>query len=116
MANYSASQLNGDGVIVEAFSTQKTFTLTTPSSLSGSAYFTLETVRNEDGFYDSTSPTNAIGTFSNLSNVQTLVTSSYIFSVVVEQGGGSFTFTPSSPILANSAIVRATGGISLSIT
>lgn len=115
MANYSASQLNGEGIVVEAFSTQKTFTLSTPSSLSGSAYFTFETVRNEDGFFDSTSPTNAIGTFDNLVNVKTLVSSSYIFSVVIEQGGGSFTFNPSSPILANSAVVRATGGMTLSI-
>ena len=116
MANYNASQLSGEGTVVEAFSTLKTFTLTTPSTLSGSAYFTFETVRNENGFYDSGSATNALGEFANLDGVQTHISSSYIFSFVVEEGGGSFQFTPSSPIVTNSAVVRATGGLSLSIT
>ena len=32
---------------------QKTFTLTKPSNLSGSAYFTIETVKNSSGNYAS---------------------------------------------------------------
>lgn len=118
MASYTAEQLYGSGTPIEALtiSTAYTFSLSTPSTLSGSAYFTFETVRENNGFYGSTSPKNAIGTFNSLNNVQTLVSSSYIFSVVVEQGGGSFIFTPSNNIAVSSSFLRGTGGISLSIT
>lgn len=118
MASYTAEQLYGSGTPIEALtaSTSYTFTLTSPSSLSGSAYFTFETVRENDGFYDDTSSQNAIGTFTTLTNVQTLVSSSYIFSVVVEQGGGSFVFTPSNNVAISGSFLRGTGGISLSIT
>jgi len=114
MATYT--NIGGSGKLTTAnISGATTITITTPSSLTGSAYFTLETVRNEDGFYDSLSPTNAIGTYANLSGVSSLVTSSYIFSVVVENGGGSFTFTPAATITAGTAYVRGTGGISVQI-
>jgi hypothetical protein len=92
-----------------------TITITTPASLTGSAYFTLETIRNSSGSYDSSSPTNALGSYSSLSGVSSLVTSSYVFSVVVENGGGSLSFTPSSTISAGTAYVRGTGGISVEI-
>jgi len=118
MATYSAALLEGKGAPMEAINSSdtKTFTLTAPSSLSGSAYFTIETVRNNDGFYDSSSPSNAIGVYSSLTDVQTLVTSSYIASVVVEQGGGSFQFSPTSNITVSESMVRATGGLSLQIS
>ena len=74
-----------------------------------------ETVRNSSGSYDSTSPTNTLGSYSSLSGISGLVTSSYIFSVVVENGGGSFAFTPSATIVAGSAYIRGTGGITVVI-
>ena len=49
MASYTAQQLSGAGTPIEAISGQKTFTLTKPSNLSGSAYFTIETVKNSSG-------------------------------------------------------------------
>ena len=114
MATYS--NIGGAGKLTTAnISGATTITITTPASLTGSAYFTLETVRNADGAYDSTSPTNALGSYSSLSGVLGLVTSSYVFSVVVENGGGSLSFTPSSTITAGTAYVRGTGGISVEI-
>lgn len=116
MASYTANQLSGDGTPTEALVGNKTFTLTNPSS--GSAYFTIETVRNSDGFYDSTSATNALGDYTNFVSidVETLVTSSYIASVVVPSGGGSFDFDSTVNIAESGSFLRATDGVSLVIS
>ena len=116
MASYTANQLKGSGVSTEELSGNKTFTLT--NTLSGSAYFTIETVRNSDGFYDSTSATNALGVYSNFTgiDVETLITSSYIASVVVPTGGGSFQFNPTTTVAVSGSYLRATGDVSLVIS
>jgi len=116
MASYTFDQLNRDGAYVEVLSGTKTFTLTNPSS--GSAYFTIETVRDSNGFYNSSSSTNALGTYSSFTSIDedSLVTSSYIASVVVPKGGGSFQFAPDVTVEVSSSRLRATGGISLVIS
>jgi len=116
MASYTSNQLSGEGVPTEALVGNKTFTLTNPSS--GSAYFTIETVRNNDGFYDSTSATNALGVYSNFTSIDedTLVTSSYIASVVVPSGESSFQFNSTVNVAVSGSNLRATGGISLVIS
>ena len=64
----------------------------------------------------------AITVFSNLyssfSDIDqdTLITSSYISSVVVPEGGGIYQFTPTSNIALSSSFLRGTGGITLDIT
>tara|TARA_R110000796_G_scaffold18817_1_gene56819 strand:+ start:758 stop:1114 length:357 start_codon:yes stop_codon:yes gene_type:complete len=118
MASYTGNQLNGKGTPIEALtaSTPYTFSFSIPSTLSGSSYFTFETVRDNDGFYDSTSALNAVGSFTSLTNVQTLITSSYIFSVVVEQDGGSLVFTPSNNVLVSGSFLRTTGDTALTIS
>jgi adhesin HecA-like repeat protein len=45
-----------------------------------------------------------------------LVSSSYVFSVIVTQGGGSFTFSPAANITVSGSFLRGTGGISLTIS
>lgn len=115
MASYNSNQLYGAGAPIEALTSGSTYTFTIASPISGSTYFTLETVRNPIGFYDSTSVATAEGIFGSLTNVMGLVSSSYIFSVVVQPGGGSFTFSPSSNIAASGSFLRGTGGISLNI-
>jgi adhesin HecA-like repeat protein len=117
MANYTANQLYGAGTPIEALTSGSTytFTLSTPSSLSGSAYFTNESVRNRDGFYSGSTP-NTVGVVDNLNGVSDLIQSDYIFSVIVDQDGGSFDFTPTSNVLVSGSFLRATGGLSLSIT
>ena len=116
MASYTADQLRDSGVPTEILSGSKTFTLTNPSS--GSAYFTIETVRDEDGFYDSSSATNAVGVYSNFTgiDVETLITSSYIASVVIPPGSGSFQFNPTVSVAVSSSYLRATGNVSLVIS
>jgi hypothetical protein len=116
MASYNSNQLYGAGAPIEALTSGTTYTFTIASSATGSTYFTLETVRNPLGFYDSTSSTTARGTFGSLTNITGLVSSSYVFSVIVNQGGGSFTFSPATNIAASGSFLRGTGGISLTIS
>ena len=115
MASYTAQQLNGAGTPTEELTGLKRFSLTNP--LSGSAYFTVEQVRRSDGTYGNTS-TNALGVYNLVSNLDmdTLVTSSYISSVVVPPGLSAYTFTPTVTVTAGSSILRATGGITLIIS
>ena len=84
-----------------------------------SVYFTVETFRNELGFYESPfSPANAIGIYSNFTgiNPEHLVTSSYIFSEVIPPGSSSFTFIPTSVISTGSVYFRGTGDMNVTIT
>jgi len=115
MATYTAQQLNGAGTPTEELTGLKRFSLTNPSS--GSAYFTVETVRNATGSY-ANKPTNALGVYNLVSNLDmdTLVTSSYISSIVVPPGLSAYTFTPSATVAVGSSMLRATGGITLEIS
>jgi hypothetical protein len=115
MASYNSNQLYGAGAPIEALTSGSTYTFALTSSISGSTYFTLESVRNPIGYYGSSSSATATGNIGNLTNVTGLVTSPYIFSVVVNQGGGSFTFTPATNVAASGSFLRGTGGISLNI-
>jgi len=118
MASYTASQLNGVGTPIEALTggVSYVFTITNTTS-TGSAYFTVETVRNYSGSY-SGQPTNALGSYSSFSDIEQnfMISSSYISSVVVPEGGGIYQFTPTSNIALSSSFLRGTGGISLDIT
>ena len=114
MASYTANQLYGAGTPCEEISGNTTFSIT--SSNDQVAYFTMETVRNGIGFYDSSSATNILGFFSNFDNVISLVTSSYIASICVGVGGGSFDFEPDNTIAISGSFFRGTGGISLGVT
>lgn len=116
MASYNSNQLYGAGAPIEALTGGSTYTFTITSPISGSTYFTLETVRNSIGYYGSTSATTARGTFGSLTNITGLVSSSYIFSVVVQPGGGSFTFIPAANVAVSGSFLRGTGGISLTIS
>ena len=115
MASYTADQLKGAGTPTEALSGAKTFTLNNPST--GSAYFTVETVRVNSGSYEG-APTNALGTYNSFSNINanSLVTSSYVSSVVVPRGSSTYQFTPTSTVAVSSSMLRATGGITLTIS
>lgn len=116
MASYNANQLSGAGTPIEALVGNKTFTLTNPSS--GSAYFTIETVKDINGFYNTSSATNALGLYSNFVGIDedTLVTSSYIASVVVPSGESYFQFNSIVNVAVSGSNLRATGGISLVIS
>ena len=112
MASYTYTQLYGSGSIGENLSGLRTFTFTNPS---GSSYFTMETIVTSTGFYESTSPTNFIGTYI-VSESMGQVTSSYISSVVVQPGVSSFKFTPATAVVGTTYYLRGTGAYSLVIS
>ena len=118
MATYTPEELSGQGTPTEALTagTEYVFTLLSSNILLGSAYFTFETVRNANGFYDSTSPTNAVGTLDSASGVQNPIQDLYIFSEVINSITSSFTFTPTENVAVSSSYLRTTGGVSLDIT
>lgn len=87
--------------------TSTTYTISNP--LVGSSYFTLETVRNSDGSYDTSSPKNTSGSFSLGTGLSSLVQSDYITSVVVAPGGGVLTFEPAITIVKETLNLRGTG-------
>ena len=112
MASYTYLQLQETGSIGENLAGLKTFTFTNPSA---SSYFTMETIPNSSGSYDSSSPTNFIGTYV-VNESMSLVTSSYIASVVIQPGNSSFTFTPSSAVTGTTYYLKGTGMYSLIIS
>lgn len=115
MATYTAQQLNGAGTPTEELTGLKRFSLTNPSS--GDAYFTVEQVQRSDGGYGG-APKNALGTYATFVgiDVDTLITSSYVSSVVVPPGDSSYQFTPTTTVAVGSSMLRATGGITLIIS
>ncbi len=119
MATYTAEQLSGAGTPIEALTAgvSYVFALSAPANNSASAaYFTVE----QAGLtFDSSAPTNAVGTYSSFSGAESLITSSYKSSVVVDARNtspGTYQFTPAENIAAGSSFLRATGNLSLSIT
>lgn len=116
MASYTAEQLR-EGVEMEALNggVLKTFELTPPTG-PGTAYFTVETIV-PSGLY-TTEPKNAEGVYAGFSDIDadSLVTSSYKSGVVVPPQGGTYQFTPTANIAVSSSMVKATGGMTLTIT
>lgn len=115
MANYTSEQLYGPGCPCEELvGGVYTFTIVNPYSPQV-AYFTMETVRNSNGFYDDNSPTNGLGTFSNLNNVSAIITSSYIASIMIGKDGGSFDWVPDLGVEVSSSFFRGTGWIYMGV-
>lgn len=110
MATYNYSDLQGSGVFIDPFSGDMDFIIHSPHF---SSYFTLETIRNERGYYEITSPQNTSGSFSNLVNISNLIESPYIASFVINAGTGSFSYNPNAAVASNSLYLRATGNIVL---
>jgi|694.fasta_scaffold70016_3 hypothetical protein len=73
------------------------------------SYFTLETIRNSLGRYDSTSPKTTSGSFTLTSGVFRLIQNDHFASVIVASGGGVLTFVPATNISANTLFIRGTG-------
>ena len=111
MATYTKQQLYGSGSFSEDLSGLKTFTFTNPS---GSSYFVMETLRNSNEVYDSTSPTNCVGIYSTTPS--TIVKSNYIAGFVIPGGVTSFTCRYPSIITGTTLHLRGTCEFSLTIT
>ena len=73
-----------------------------------SSYVALETTRNADGFYDSTSPQNISGSFSLGNGIIDIVNDNYKVGVIVASGGGELVFTPANSVVSSSLLLRGT--------
>ena len=116
MASYNPSQLYGAGVVGENLTqaTTYTFAFTNPSE---SAYFTLETVRNNYGYYDTGSQLTTTGSWNVSASMQIgFVTSSNVASIAIPPGVSSFKFTPATNITGTKYYLRGTGAYTLTIT
>lgn len=93
-----------------------TFSFTNNNS--GSVYFTYETNRNENGFYDVTSLKAASGSFSSITDLDenTIIQSDYIWSVVLPSGTSSLVFTPAVIVPGGSVNYLITGNSTYTIT
>jgi hypothetical protein len=91
------------------------FIFTNPSE--GSVYFFMETVRNEQGYYDSSSLISARGAYWNFtgSSQDNLVSSDYIFGWVVPPGSSSFEYNPTYYIPTGSVYFRGTGDLTAQV-
>jgi surface protein len=92
------------------------FTFTNPSG--DVAYFFMETVRNNQGYYDESSLKSAKGAYWNFtgSTVDTLISSNYIFGWVVQPGSSSFEYNPTDYIPTGSVYFRGTGNYLVNVT
>jgi hypothetical protein len=114
---YTAAQLygsNGEGTSSINLSASVQYLFTVDSTL-GSNYFTMETVRNNQGYYDSGSKKNTSGSyFSNA--IPTRVNDDYIAGFALKTSPyNSFTFTPAINITGSTLLLRGTGGVTLTI-
>ena len=91
------------------------FTFTNPSE--GSVYFFMETVRNNQGYYDSSSLINARGAYWNFtgSTQDNLISSDYIFGWVVPPGSSSFEYNPTDYVPTGSVYFRGTGNLTAQV-
>jgi hypothetical protein len=87
--------------------TPVTYSIDNP--LGYSSYIALETTRNADGFYDSTSPQNISGSFSLGNGIIDIVNDNYKVGVIVASGGGELVFTPANNVVSSSLLLRGTG-------
>lgn len=90
-----------------AAGTPTTFSIDNP--LDYSSYFVLETARNADGFYDTTSKKNTSGSFSLGPGVSNIVQSDYIAGAVIQPGGGEVRFIPAIDITGSTLYLRGMG-------
>ena len=122
--SYIADELKGAGHLLKnqmLGGGTYTFTLYRPKNqtgksenLSGSGYFTFETVRDNNGFYPVGTSPLASGTKTAISGSNTLVESPYIFSYELNTNSNtpmtsSFEFTPDVDVPISGAYLRATG-------
>lgn len=111
MASYTAAQLYGQGVIGENLSGLKTFTFTNPS---GSSYFVLETIADNNGTFTNRQAC-AAGVWSAPAS-SGFIQSPFVASAVIQPGATIITFTPTSTITGTNYRLRGTGVFTLTIT
>jgi hypothetical protein len=86
-------------------------TMSIVNPLEGASYFTLQTIPNQNGFYDSSSPKNLSGSFELKSGIIGLVSDDYKMSAVVQKGSSELVFTPAINLIGSTLRVRGISGI-----
>lgn len=128
---YTADELKGAGTPIKnplIAGNTYTFTLYRPQNqtgisenLSGSGYFTFETIGDANRHYPSSLTKLAEGTHDNPDGSNTLISSSYIFSYELNTNGStpqtsSFTFVPDNTIGIGKVMFRATGDYDMDVS
>ena len=108
MANFNVSVTQSNEPQPSGIGAGDSTTYTISNPLPGSSYFTLETVKNSNGAYDSNSPKNLEGTLSGDSGITHIVSDDYKAGIVVSPGGGVLTFVPTNAITAATLRLRGT--------
>ena len=118
MANFNVSITQSNEPQPSGIGAGDSTTYTISNPLPFSSYFTLETVKNSNGAYDSNSPKNLQGTLSGDSGITNIVSDDYKVGIVVSPGGGVLTFVPTNAITAATLRLRGTspGFVSSSLT
>jgi len=73
------------------------------------SYFTLETVPNANGAYDSSSPKNTSGSYTLGSGLRELIQNDYFASVIVSPGGGTLTLVPAVDVTGSTLRLNGVG-------
>ena len=73
------------------------------------SYFTLETVPNANGAYDSSSPKNTSGSYTLGSGIRELIKNDYFASVIVSPGGGTLTLVPAVDVTGSTLRLNGVG-------
>jgi hypothetical protein len=130
---YTADELRGAGTLIKnqllaggeytfyLYRPPNSTTPLTPPTLSGSGYFTYETVKDSKGSYPASTPTYALGTHSNNDGANALISSSYKFSYELNKNGSnpftsSFIFIPNIDIPVSGTFFRATGDYDMEVS
>lgn len=111
MATYNISVNVGQGMVTQSQNTVIGDIINYRITGSGrwESYFTLETVRNTKGYYDSSSLKNTSGSFTLGAGISGLIQNDQIASVIVSGQGGVLTFTPATAIQGSTLFLRGTG-------
>ena len=113
MSTYSKSQTQNSGSLGEAIEGEKLFTITNskdPTDTYSVGYFTLDGNATSNQNLSSNAPMGGIfSDFTGGVNPNSLIQTNTRFSISVYGSGGSFKFTPSTPILVNSYYVKSVG-------
>jgi len=119
-SNFSSAELQGSGSLastqIAKFNANVPYVFRLPSNYSGSTYFTLETVRNIDQIYDSSSQRSfQTPIIFPIYETVDMVKSDYIASFVLGTGDNRFVFYPLTITDGSKIYLRGTGDIGLEI-
>ena len=122
MATYTAAQMHNSGTLGEELSGAKTFTVLNVTASNNNfpiGYLTLEgNATANQNLTSTTLLTGSFGTFNGNVTQSLIVSSSTHWAIPIGRGdgSGSFQFTPTQTVAANSYYIKSTGNFSLVIS